>query len=193
MKTSSTPYRGWVAARLLLSLWLLAGTVWPATSTPACSEPRAGRPSRRASNSAGPSLSLPVVRANGYQQLQVGVMARMGPLVVGSDNLGGLLGLSSATGANVYFGLALATRRHRRPDRDGDGVSNRYDKCPKEKGIWATQGCPAPRRPARRPRPGRLPPLRRPKLRPHLPKSPYPARRPYPPKRRMPLFLTPTR
>lgn len=93
-------------------------------------------------------LALPLVWANGYRQLQVGAMVRVGPLVLGSDNLGGLLGLSSATGADVYFGLALALRRHRRPDRDGDGVSNRYDKCPKEKGTWATHGCPAPAPPS---------------------------------------------
>ncbi|WP_223652007.1 DUF5723 family protein [Hymenobacter psoromatis] len=93
-------------------------------------------------------LALPVVWANGYRQLQVGAMLRMGPLVLGSDNLGGLLGLSTATGADVYFGLALALRRHRRPDKDGDGVSNRYDKCLKEKGSWATRGCPAPAPPS---------------------------------------------
>lgn len=92
-------------------------------------------------------LALPVVWANGYRQLQVGAMGRLGPLVLGSDNLGGLLGLSSATGADGYFGLALALRRHRRPDRDGDGVSNRYDKCPREKGTWATHGCATPRPP----------------------------------------------
>ncbi|GAA4503756.1 hypothetical protein GCM10023172_29200 [Hymenobacter ginsengisoli] len=89
-------------------------------------------------------LAVPVLLANGYRQLQVGAMLRLGPLVVGSDNLGGLLGIESATGADVYFGLALALRRHRRRDRDGDGVSNAYDKCPKEKGTWATRGCAPP-------------------------------------------------
>ncbi|NML64247.1 hypothetical protein HHL22_03415 [Hymenobacter sp. RP-2-7] len=89
-------------------------------------------------------LAVPVVWANGYRQLQVGAMLRVGPLVLGSDNLGGLLGITSARGADVYFGLALALRRYRPRDKDGDGVSNRYDKCPKEKGTWATRGCPAP-------------------------------------------------
>jgi hypothetical protein len=103
-------------------------------------------------------LALPVVWANGYRQLQVGAMVRVGPLVLGSDNLGGLLGLSSAIGADVYFGLALALRRHRRSDKDGDGVSNRYDKCPKEKGIWATQGCPAPAPPSAPPDTSPVPP-----------------------------------
>jgi len=103
-------------------------------------------------------LALPVVWANGYRQLQVGALVRLGPLVLGSDNLGGLLGLSSATGADVYFGLALALRRHRRPDRDGDGVSNHYDKCPKKKVPGSPTAAPRPRRPAPRPGPGRLPP-----------------------------------
>ncbi len=89
-------------------------------------------------------LALPLVWANGYRQLQFGAMLRLGPLVLGSDNLGGLLGLSSATGADVYFGLALALRRHRPKDRDHAGVSNRYDQCPQEKGTWATRGCPPP-------------------------------------------------
>ena len=89
-------------------------------------------------------LALPVVWANDYRQLQVGAMLRLGPLVLGSDNLGGLLGLRTATGADGYVGLALALRRHRRPDKDGDGVSNRYDQCPQAKGTWATHGCPPP-------------------------------------------------
>lgn len=89
-------------------------------------------------------LAVPLVLADNYRHFQVGALVRVGPLVLGSDNLGGLLGLSTATGADVYFGLALALRRRRPKDRDGDGVSDRYDKCPKQKGPWATRGCPLP-------------------------------------------------
>ncbi|MVN76539.1 hypothetical protein GO988_09410 [Hymenobacter sp. HMF4947] len=89
-------------------------------------------------------LAVPLVLADNYRRFQVGAMVRVGPLVLGSDNLGGLLGITTATGADVYFGLALALRRHRPKDRDGDGVSDRYDKCPKQKGSWATRGCPLP-------------------------------------------------
>jgi hypothetical protein len=89
-------------------------------------------------------VAVPVVLANNYRQLQVGAMLRVGPLIVGSDNLGGLVGLTRTSGADVYFGLSLALHRHRRKDRDGDLVSNKYDKCPKEKGTWASKGCPAP-------------------------------------------------
>jgi len=38
---------------------------------------------------------------------------RLGPLIVGSDNLGGLFGIRTATGADAYFGLALALQRRR--------------------------------------------------------------------------------
>lgn len=86
-------------------------------------------------------LAVPLVLADGYRRAQVGAMLRLGPLIVGSDNLGGLLGLSSATGADAYVGLALAVQRRRRPDRDHDGVSNKYDRCPRQKGSWASHGC----------------------------------------------------
>jgi hypothetical protein len=89
-------------------------------------------------------LAVPLVLADNYRKFQLGAMLRLGPLVVGSDNLGGLLGLTTTTGADFYFGLNLALQRHRPKDRDRDGVSNKYDKCPKQKGTWETKGCPPP-------------------------------------------------
>ncbi|AWM32963.1 DUF5723 family protein [Hymenobacter nivis] len=93
-------------------------------------------------------VAVPLIWANNYQNFQVGAMVRLGPLFVGSDNLGGIFGLTTATGANFYFGWALALHRHRRKDRDGDQVSDKYDKCPKQKGPWELKGCPAPAPPA---------------------------------------------
>ena len=89
-------------------------------------------------------VAVPLIWANNYQNFQVGAMVRLGPLFVGSDNLGGIFGLTTATGADFYFGWAL----HRRKDRDGDQVSDKYDKCPKQKGPWELKGCPAPAPPA---------------------------------------------
>ena len=86
-------------------------------------------------------VATPFILANNYRKLQVGAMVRLGPLVVGSDNLGGLFGITTTTGADFYFGLGLALHRRRHRDRDGDQVSNKLDKCPKEKGSWATKGC----------------------------------------------------
>ena len=88
-------------------------------------------------------VAAPLILANNYRKLQVGAMLRLGPLVLGSDNLGGLFGITTTTGADFYFGLGLALHRHRHRDRDGDQVSNKLDKCPKEKGTWATRGCAA--------------------------------------------------
>ncbi|TPG66755.1 DUF5723 family protein [Hymenobacter nivis] len=92
-------------------------------------------------------VALPVILANNYRKLQVGAMLRLGPLIVGSDNLGGLFGLTTTTGADLYLGLGLALHKHKQKDKDGDQVSNKYDKCPKEKGTWALRGCPAPAAP----------------------------------------------
>jgi hypothetical protein len=89
-------------------------------------------------------VAVPVILANNYRKLQVGAMLRLGPVIVGSDNLSGLVGLTSTTGADVYFGMGLALHRPRRKDHDGDLVSNKYDKCPREKGTWASKGCPIP-------------------------------------------------
>lgn len=91
------------------------------------------------------ALAVPLILANNYRQFQVGAMARLGPLIVGSDNLGGLFGIRTATGADAYFGLALALPHRRPKDRDGDHVSDQFDKCPKEKGTWETKGCPVPK------------------------------------------------
>jgi hypothetical protein len=90
-------------------------------------------------------VAVPLMLANRYQKLQVGAMVRLGPLFVGSDNLGGLFNLTTTTGADVYFGLGFALHNHRHKDKDGDHVSNKFDKCPKVKGSWETKGCaPAP-------------------------------------------------
>ena len=87
-------------------------------------------------------LAVPLILANNYRKFQVGAMVRLGPLILGSDNVGGLAGITSTTGADFYFGLTLALQRHRLKDKDGDQVSNKLDKCPKVKGTWEFKGCP---------------------------------------------------
>ena len=87
-------------------------------------------------------VAVPVILGNNYRTLQLGTMLRLGPLIVGSDNLGGLFGLTTTTGADLYLGLGLALHKRKTKDRDGDQVSNKLDKCPKVKGTWASRGCP---------------------------------------------------
>ena len=87
-------------------------------------------------------VAVPVILGNNYRTLQLGTMLRLGPLIVGSDNLGGLFGLTTTTGADLYLGLGLALHKRKLKDKDGDQVSNKLDKCPKVKGTWEFQGCP---------------------------------------------------
>ncbi|MCI1188451.1 DUF5723 family protein [Hymenobacter sp. DH14] len=87
-------------------------------------------------------VATPVLLANNYRKVQVGAMLRLGPLVLGSDNIGGLFGLTTTTGADLYLSLGFALHRHKLHDKDGDQVSDKLDKCPKIKGPWELKGCP---------------------------------------------------
>ena len=87
-------------------------------------------------------VATPVLLANNYRKVQVGAMLRLGPLVVGSDNIGGLFGVTTTTGADVYMSVGFALHRHKLHDKDGDQVSDKLDKCPKVKGPLELKGCP---------------------------------------------------
>ena len=87
-------------------------------------------------------LAVPFHLTNNYQKFQLGTMVRVGPLAVGSDNLGGLFGINSASGADLYFVLGLALHKQKHKDPDGDKVSSKLDMCPKVKGTWEFRGCP---------------------------------------------------
>jgi len=87
-------------------------------------------------------VSFPVMLANNYDKLQLGAMLRLGPLTVGSDNLGGLFGATTITGYDVYASIGWGLGKTKHKDDDQDAVSNALDKCPKVKGVWEFQGCP---------------------------------------------------
>jgi hypothetical protein len=52
-------------------------------------------------------LAFPVSIYNNYRDLALGAMLRMGPLLIGSNNLGGILGVGKITGADVYVGVGF--------------------------------------------------------------------------------------
>ena len=87
-------------------------------------------------------VALPVLLTNNYRTLQVGAMLRLGPLTVGSDNLGGLFGATTLTGYDLYAALGWGLHKKRPKDRDRDGVSDRLDQCPDVPGTWEFRGCP---------------------------------------------------
>lgn len=79
-----------------------------------------------------------------YQHLtpRLGVCVRAGYFFIGGDALGGLMAINDLEGADVYAGLHFFIPDHKLKDSDGDGVSDKLDQCPTEKGTCATHGCP---------------------------------------------------
>ncbi len=77
-----------------------------------------------------------------YSQFRIGLALRLGSFIIGSDKFGSILGLSDLGGMDFYTSLKFSIGRHKIKDRDGDGVSDKMDKCPDQRGTWATLGCP---------------------------------------------------
>ncbi len=87
-------------------------------------------------------LSVPVSLVDNYQNLALGAMVKLGPLFIGSDNIGGVFNIGKPYGADIYTGLALQIFKGKKKDKDKDGVSNRKDVCKTVPGTWAFKGCP---------------------------------------------------
>ncbi len=85
-------------------------------------------------------VAMPVIW-NAYHTMQVGAMVRLGPLVLGSDNLGSLFGGTTFNGYDVYASVGWGIGKTKIKDRDRDGISDRVDKCPQEVGTWEFRGC----------------------------------------------------
>lgn len=56
-------------------------------------------------------LAMPLALMNGYGNFTVGLAGRVGPLFLGTDNLGGVLNIGNPKGVNVYFGLSVPLYR----------------------------------------------------------------------------------
>jgi outer membrane protein OmpA-like peptidoglycan-associated protein len=77
-----------------------------------------------------------------YSKFRMGIALRVAGLTIGSDKLGGALGLTDLGGMDYYAKLGFLLERKKIADRDADGVSDKVDKCPDTPGPWATMGCP---------------------------------------------------
>lgn len=87
-------------------------------------------------------FSMPIMLTYDYTKLQIGSMLRLGPLFIGSDNMGGLFGWTTINGFDIYAGLSIPICKGKPHDKDKDGISNRKDKCKSIPGVWAFKGCP---------------------------------------------------
>lgn len=71
----------------------------------------------------------------------LGAAIRLGPLVLGSNDLFNFVG-KNVYGTSFYALLKVPIPYGHRKDTDGDGVSDRMDMCMDVPGIWEFTGCP---------------------------------------------------
>lgn len=76
------------------------------------------------------------------ENLALGLNLRLGPLIVGTNDLTLLLGKKKIKTANVNFGLNIPIPHQLKRDKDKDGLSNKFDACKKTPGPCETKGCP---------------------------------------------------
>jgi outer membrane protein OmpA-like peptidoglycan-associated protein len=86
--------------------------------------------------------SIPLVFRPGWGSTELGLSMRLGPAFIGTTNFGSIIGIGQIKGANFFFGLCIPIAKKLKKDKDGDKVSDKMDKCPKEKGTCETEGCP---------------------------------------------------
>ncbi len=87
------------------------------------------------------SVGLPITYSSLSSTIRAGLGIRAGGFFLGSDDI---IAFGKRYSANFYFGAYVPINHKKPKDSDGDGVSNRKDKCPHEKGVWEMQGCPNP-------------------------------------------------
>jgi len=83
-------------------------------------------------------LPLSLVQYNGFN---IGTGLRAGPFYLGSGSIVSLFS-DESNGADVYAGVKIPVYQSRPKDKDGDGIINKLDKCPKTPGPIENNGCP---------------------------------------------------
>lgn len=89
----------------------------------------------------GIPLSFNTLSAKRGENVALGAMVRLGPLVLGSNNVLNYFS-GDIYGANFYFLLKVPIPYGVKKDSDHDGISNKKDKCRNVPGVWEFQGCP---------------------------------------------------
>lgn len=88
------------------------------------------------------TFSVPVSYMEYSKQALVGVGLRTGVLFIGSSSIVSNVVSKSSRAADIYFGLKIPIYQKKAKDKDGDGVIDKKDKCPKEAGPVENEGCP---------------------------------------------------
>ncbi|MFM6954666.1 MAG: DUF5723 family protein [Sphingobacteriaceae bacterium] len=89
-------------------------------------------------------LALPITYSSRYKKTNIGLTSRTGAFFIGTDDIGGALGIGKFTSFNLYAGLNFSIGKKRIKDRDHDTISDKLDKCPTIAGPVENDGCPWP-------------------------------------------------
>ncbi|WP_396601603.1 DUF5723 family protein [Algibacter sp. R77976] len=84
-------------------------------------------------------MPLSVVENNGFR---MGAGLRAGPLYVGSGSVISAFSSNNSRQADAYAGLKIPIYQNAPKDRDGDGIIDKLDDCPKVAGPAINNGCP---------------------------------------------------
>ena len=87
------------------------------------------------------SFGLPIGYSMLSNSVKLGIGVRASGFFIGSDDMLALFA-GHQYGFNFYAGGCIPFCKRKIGDRDGDGVSDRKDKCPNEYGPWENRGCP---------------------------------------------------
>jgi outer membrane protein OmpA-like peptidoglycan-associated protein len=79
---------------------------------------------------------------NKYSGLRTGLATRIGPVILGMNDMHLLRAKGEISGIDFYAGLRLPILYHRVKDKDKDKVSDKMDECKSVPGTWAFLGCP---------------------------------------------------
>jgi outer membrane protein OmpA-like peptidoglycan-associated protein len=79
---------------------------------------------------------------NKYSGLRTGLATRIGPVILGMNDMNLLRAKGEISGIDFYAGLHLPILYHRVKDKDKDKVSDKMDECKTVPGTWAFLGCP---------------------------------------------------
>ncbi|RDB03098.1 DUF5723 family protein [Runella aurantiaca] len=77
-------------------------------------------------------VSTPLAMVDNYRVFTVGLATRIGPVIIGTDHLGGLLDIGKPQGLDFYFGL-YAPFFHRKPDDPNKCWYQPYEKSSRRK------------------------------------------------------------
>ena len=76
------------------------------------------------------------------QNFHVGLGMRAGPLTIGLNDITPFITEKKMYDIGFYTMLRIPIYKNHKRDQDGDKVSDKLDKCPKEPGLLANKGCP---------------------------------------------------